>query len=278
MAACPCSRPFSGAGAAGLDTHAARPPQKWGGPGGAAGLCARPANQGPQATNGLFSAMSRPPARIALLLALLACLPAGSVAYATEDPTGQFQPTRDDRDGDGLGDADDCAPDDPSRPARSGSDLDCDGAPDGGGFAGVGISGPVDGGPDPGSEPAPPEQTAASRPSSGTTETRTAARLAAGEDVVAVRGLRLGPGIAVYTPARASPVLVFVAKDNVGVTVRPSIVVDGVRQALKVRTRSVPRGRAWVVRVASRRRVRFAVTVVDSGGNEYVATRALQAS
>lgn len=218
--------------------------------------------------------MSRP---TALLLALLALLPAGAVAYAAGGPTGQFQPSSDDRDGDGLRDSDDCAPDDPSRPARPGTDLDCDGVLDDGGFSGVGISGPVDGGPDPGSEPADPEQTAASRPSSGTTETRTAARRAAGEDVVVVTGLRLGPAVAVYTPAATAPALIFVAKDNVGVTVSPSIVVDGERRPLRVRSRSIPRGRAWVVRVRQDRRVRFTITVVDSSGEDYTAARALPA-
>lgn len=215
-------------------------------------------------------------ARIALLLALIACLPAGSLAHADGGPAGQFLPSLDDRDGDGLPDAADCAADDPTRPGRSGVDLDCDGVPDGGGSGvGIGIAGPVDGGPDPSGEPG--EQTAASRPSTGTVETRTAARRAAGEDVVAVKGLRLGPSIAVYTPAAAAPALVFVAKDNSGVTVVPSVVVRGERQELRTRTRSIPRGRAWVVRVHQDRRVRFTVTVVDSAGEQHSAARALPA-
>ncbi|MCW2989711.1 MAG: hypothetical protein JWM73_305, partial [Solirubrobacterales bacterium] len=112
-------------------------------------------------------------------------------------------------------------------------------------------------------------------------ETKTAARRAAGEDVVAVRGLRLGPSVAVYAPARAAPVLIFVAKDNSGVTVAPSVVVGGVRRALHVRTHSIPRGRAWVVAVhltgaqRSARRVRLVVSVVDSAGARYDATRAV---
>jgi hypothetical protein len=225
--------------------------------------------------------MSRLIARIALLLALLACLPAGAVAWAQDDPVGQFLPSSDDRDGDGLHDGADCAPDDPSRPARAGSDLDCDGDPDSGGSAPVGIAGPVDGGPDPG----PGEQTAASRPSSGTTETKTAARRAAGEAVVALRGLRLGPSRAVYAPAapRASaPALVLVAKGNSGITVAPSLVLaGGETRALRTRRRSVPRGRAWVVRLKlspaqqTARRVRFAVTVVDGAGESYTATRSV---
>ncbi|MFL5843334.1 MAG: hypothetical protein ACJ762_01490 [Solirubrobacteraceae bacterium] len=215
-------------------------------------------------------------ARIALLLSLFACLTTVSLAHADGDPAGQFLPALGDRDGDGLPDAADCAADDPTRPGRSGVDLDCDGAPDGGGSGiDIGILGPVDGGPDPSGEPG--RQTAASRPSSGTGETRTAARRAAGEGVVAVKGLRLGPSVAVYTPAATAPALVFVAKDNSGITVRPSVVVDGERRALKVRTRSVPRGRAWVVRVHQGRRVRFTVTVVDSGGVDYTAARALPA-
>jgi hypothetical protein len=225
--------------------------------------------------------MSRPTARIALLLALLACLPAGSVARAQDDPVGQFLPSSDDRDGDGLHDGADCAPDDPTRPARSGSDLDCDGDPDSGGSAGIGIAGPVDGGPDPG----PGEQTAASRPSTGTTETKTAARRAAGEAVVAARGLRLGASVAIYAPAAShafAPALVFVAKGNTGITVVPSLVfAGGETRALKTRRRSVPRGRAWVVRLLlspsqqPARRVRFAVTVVDGAGESYTATRSV---
>jgi hypothetical protein len=221
--------------------------------------------------------MPRTTARIALLLALLAGLPAGSAALADgPGPSGQFLPSVGDRDGDGLPDAADCAPDDPSRPARAGVDLDCDGADDGGGLTGVGISGPVDGGPDPG----PGEQTAASRPSTGSVSAKAAARRAVGEAVVAVRGLRLGPSIAVYAPARAAGTLIFVAKDNSGVTVRPSVVRHGKRHPLRVRTRSVSRGHAWVVRVhpSGVRRVRFAMRVVDSAGAAHRATRAVPVS
>lgn len=221
-------------------------------------------------------------ARIALLCSLLACLGAGTLAHAAGGgPSGQFQPAAGDRDGDGLGDADDCAPDDPTRPARAGTDLDCDGESDGGGSnAGYEVSGPVDGGPDPGYEAA--SQSAASKPSSGTPETRTAARRAAGEAVVAVRGLRLGPGVAVYAPERITAgiaELVFVAKDNLGVTAAPSITVDGERRALRVRSRSVSRGRAWVVSVRSQgaRRVRFTLTVVDSSGEARSAERTVEA-
>lgn len=219
-------------------------------------------------------------ARIALLLSILACLPAGTLAFADDGPAGQFLPALGDRDGDGLPDAADCAADDPTRPARAGVDLDCDGTPDGGGSgAGFDISGPADGGPDPDE---PGEQTAASRPSTGTTETKTAARRASGRPVIAVRGLRLGPAVAIYAPSTVTAglaELIFVAKDNTGITVDPSIVVDGERVALRTRTRSVSRGRAWVLEVRSKgtRRVRFAIAVVDTSGDEHTATRAVPA-
>lgn len=221
--------------------------------------------------------MVRFSARIALLLGLLACLPAGALARADSSPSGQFQPSATDRDGDGLGDLADCAPDDPSRPARAGDDQDCDGTPDTGGID-VGIAGPVDGGPDP--------QQTASRPSSGSGATKTRARRAAGEDVVAVRGLRLGASIAVYAPRRphrATPTVVFVAKDNSAVTVRPTLVfADGRKRPLKARSRSLPSGNAYVVRLhlsrAQRRaaRLRLAMTVIDASGNRHRATRVVR--
>lgn len=207
----------------------------------------------------------------------------GTLARADSAPAGQFLPSLQDRDGDGLLDLSDCAPDDPSRPARAGIDLDCNGAPDDGGGIEVGISGPVDGGPD-----EPGEQQAASRPSSGTATTRSAARDAAGEAVVAVTGLRLGPSIAVYEPARgrsAEPTLVFAAKGNSGLTVEPELTfTGGGTRALKVRARSLPRGRAYVVRLRlspsqrRARKVRFAITVVDGQGDSYRATRAVTLS
>lgn len=222
--------------------------------------------------------MPRPTARIALLLGLLACLPASTLARADSGPSGQFQPSATDRDGDGLPDASDCAPDDPSRPARAGDDQDCDGTPDAGGGSRVGLAGPVDGGPDP--------QQTASRPSRGSAATKTRARRAAGEAVVAVRGLRLGDSIAVYAPRRphrATPTVVFVAKDNSAVTVRPTLVLaDGRKRALKARSRSLPSGRAYVVRLhlshAQRRaaRLRLAMTVIDASGNRHRATRVVR--
>lgn len=227
--------------------------------------------------------MPHPTARIALLMALLAPLPAAAPARTDDGPAGQFVPSLEDRDGDGLLDAADCAPDDPTRPARPDADLDCDGVPDGGGFSGVGIAGPVDG-TDPGTpDGSAGEQTAASRPSTGTSETRTAARRAYGAGVTAVTGLRLGPSVAVYAPARparTAPTLIFVAKGNSGITVEPSIVyTGGVVEDLRTRTRSVARGRAWVVRVGltgdrrRARRARLSVTVVDGAGESYAAVR-----
>lgn len=218
--------------------------------------------------------MLRLSARIALALAALALVAPGPLASGAGTPAGQFQPVRGDRDGDGLPDGSDCAPDDPTRPARSGEDLDCDGAPDQGG-AGI----PVDlAGPDGGEGPPPAGPQAASRPSRGTVAARASARRAAGEPVVAVRGLRLGPSVAVYAPAAprpARPALVLVAKGSSGVTVRPWLVFAQGRRALRVRTASLPRGRALVVRIAldpargRARRVRFAVRVVDGAGATY---------
>lgn len=220
-------------------------------------------------------------ARIAIALAVVACLSAGGLASAAGGPTGQFLPSVGDRDGDGLPDAADCAPDDPSRPGRAGVDADCDGAPDAG-LPVIEIAGPADGGPD------PAEQQAASKPSSGTVAAKSAARRAAGQDVVVVRGLRLGPSVAVYAPkrpSRATPTVVLVAKGNSGVTVRPHLVFAGGRtRALAARTRSVARGRAFVVRLqlskSQRRaqRLRFAMTVVDGSGDSYRAARTVPVS
>ena len=111
-----------------------------------------------------------------------ACLPAGALARTQQGPSGQFQPSATDRDGDGLPDGSDCAPDDPSRPARSGEDRNCDGTPDDGGSQ-VGVSGPVDGGPDP-THSASSESTSA--------PARSRARRAAGEAVVTVHLSGLG--------------------------------------------------------------------------------------
>jgi hypothetical protein len=213
--------------------------------------------------------------RILILVALLSALGAGAVARADQSPSGQFQPARGDRDGDGLPDANDCAPDDPSRPSRSGTDADCDGQPDQGGPA-ISVSGPADGAPD------GPE--AASKPSTGPVATRTTARAALGEAVVLVRNLRLGRSIAVYMPRRARPgrqTLVFVARDNSAVTVRSSLRFAGGRvQALASRSHSIARGDARVLRWTLTRRqrhaqrIRMVITVVDASGNRYRATRA----
>ena len=222
--------------------------------------------------NERFGCESGDIARIALvLLALLAWAPA--TATAQSGPAGQFLPSLGDRDGDGLLDTLDCAADDPSRPSRAGSDLDCDGAPDGGG-AGIGVGLlPVDGGPD-----EPEEQQVASRPSTGSRSARAAARDAAGEPVVLVKGLSLGPAVAVYAPAEpraTEPTLIFAAKGNVGLTVTPTV---GDRRRAS-RTRSLPQGRAYVVRLRLRRPrpVSFDIAVVGTDGAEYTATRAVAA-
>jgi hypothetical protein len=218
-----------------------------------------------------------PTARIAVLAALLAGLPAGSLARA-DGPSGQFQPAANDRDGDGLVDAHDCAPDDPSRPARAGHDADCDGSADDGSGSDVVITGPADGGPDPVS--------AASKPSTGTRMTSQVARAVAGEAVVLVRHLPLGRSVAIYRSRQAhrtAPAIVFAAKDNSGVTVTPTLVYAGGRRAkLGDRSRSVSRGHAWVVRVrlhgAQRRaqRLEFSIAVVDASGNSFSATRVVR--
>ena len=216
-------------------------------------------------------------ARIAVLTALLAGLPAGTLARA-DGPSGQFQPAANDRDGDGLPDKSDCAPDDPSRPSRAGKDADCDGVADDGSGSSVEVSGPADGGPDPVS--------AASRPSSGTRLTSRIARAAAHEPVVLVRHLPLGRTVAIYQPRHAHrtvPMLVFAAKDNSGVTVTPTIVwANGTRTKLADRVHSVSRGHAWVLRIRLRGaqrhalRLEFSMAVVDVAGDSYSATRVVR--
>jgi hypothetical protein len=205
--------------------------------------------------------MTRTSPRLAALIAISACLlPAAGVrAAARPGPSGQFQPTRTDRDGDGVADASDCAPDDPTRPARTGSDANCDGTPDG-------------------------TQQAASTPSV-VPSARGVARRAAGVPVVAL-GVRLGSAVSVFAPraARArAPALVFVARDNCAVSVRPVLVFAGGRtRALPARQRSVPRGHAYVVRLHLSRaqaralRVRFAMTVIDAAGGRHGASRAVR--
>jgi hypothetical protein len=179
---------------------------------------------------------------------------------------GQFLPTADDRDGDGLPDAADCAADDPTRPALTGPDPECDGLPPGG----LGI--PVD-------LEEPGRQHAASAPSRGTPATRAAARQAARVSVAAVSGLRLGRSVAVYAPARpraSRPTLVLVARANMGLVVRPVLARrDGTSRRLAARRRSLARGDAHVVRIrvdpAAVRRVRLAVTVTDAQGDRHRA-------
>ena len=215
-------------------------------------------------------------ARIAVIAALLAALPAGQLAHA-DGPSGQFQPAANDRDGDGLPDASDCAPDDPSRPSRSGRDADCDGTADDGSGSNVTVT-EVDGGPDPVS--------AASRPSTGTRLTSQVARAAAHEAVVLVRHLPLGRSVAIYRPRRQhryAPAIVFAAKDNSGVTVTETLVYRGERRVkLANRARPVSRGHAWVLRVhlrgAQRRaqRIEFSIAVVDASGDSFSATRVVR--
>lgn len=215
-------------------------------------------------------------ARIAVLTALLAALPAGQLAHAG-GPAGQFQPSANDRDGDGVADRADCAPDDPSRPSRSGQDTNCDGARDDGSGSNVTVT-EVDGGPDPVS--------AASKPSTGTRRTSQVARAAAREAVVLVRHLPLGRSVAVYRTRRQrryAPAVVFVGKDNIGVTVTETLVYAGERR-VKVanRARSVSKGHAWVLRTRLRRarrraqRLEFSIAVVDASGNSFSATRVVR--
>ena len=201
--------------------------------------------------------------RIALLAALGAVvLPASGAQAAPRagGPTGQFQPSATDRDGDGVRDASDCAPDDPTRPARTGPDANCDGTADG-------------------------AQQAASAPAVRPLA-RDSARRAAGGPVRAVPAVRLGGAVAVFAPrhprARA-PELIFAARDNSAVTVRPVLVLaGGRRRVLTVRSRSVARGQAYAVTIrlsgaqARARRLRFAITVIDASGRVHHAVHAVR--
>lgn len=171
-------------------------------------------------------------ARMARSLTLLACVLAAAAPATAQGPAGQFLPSLDDRDGDGLLDALDCAPDDPSRPARDGADPACDGT--GAGIP-VEVAGPVDEG-------------------AAESAVHAAARRAAGGKVVAVRGLRLGPDVAVYAPADRRGIVV-AARRNAGVTIRPA--------RHDARTRSLAAGTAFAVRT---RAPRYTITVVAGSG------------
>lgn len=215
--------------------------------------------------------MLRPVLLVLPLCAALTLLPAGASARTAPPagPSGQFVPTAGDRDGDGLPDAADCAPDDPSRPARTGVDADCDGVPDSG-LSPITISGPADGGPDPAG------QHSASSTVAPAVDVRARARRALGGAVVA-SGLRLGAAVAAFAPRRERRGLrtfVFVARDNAGLTAAPSL--DGHR--LAATHRSLARGAAYVLRIrtGAARRLRIVVTVVDASGNRRRAARTLR--
>lgn len=212
-------------------------------------------------------------------LTLLLVWPAGAPAAGQAEPSGQFAPAPGDRDGDGVGDAGDCAPDDPSRPARPGPDADCDGYADGGpGSRDAAISGPAQ-------EPSP--VTGSSSATGGTTATRTLAWRSAGERVVLVRHLPLGRSVAVYRTARrhrSAATLVFAARDGGGVSVTPTLVyAGGSERKLADRQRApLAAGRAWTLRVRTGglarpvASVRFSIAVIDLAGDSFSATTAVR--
>jgi hypothetical protein len=173
-------------------------------------------------------------------------------AAPADQPMGQFQPSAGDRDGDRLADADDCAPDDPSRPAQSGQDADCDGAVD----------------------------TAFSADSSAPASMaslRAAARRAARMPVVEAPASDLGPAV-VFRPRQERPLIVFAGRAAMRVSVRPTLVfADGRRTKLPRSWSAVVRGEAWAFRMrpSDAQRVVLAITVRDGAGTLYKATRAL---
>ena len=191
------------------------------------------------------------PVSVLLLLCGALALPAYASTVAPPAPSGQFLPSADDRDGDGLSDATDCAPDDPTRPARGGVDGNCDGAADGG-------------------------QQAASGPSSADVDAAAVARQAAHGSVAALRW-PLGGALAVFAvrhDAAGDRTFVFVARDNVGLTVTHRL--D--RERTATNERSLGRGSAYVLRVAvgKARTLRVAVTVIDAAGNSRRVARTLR--
>jgi hypothetical protein len=202
--------------------------------------------------------ITRKPAvsRLLVLLSLcaaLALLPAsaGAVVLVPPGPSGQFLPAAGDRDGDGVPDAYDCAPDDPTRPSRGGDDANCDGQPDG-------------------------EQAASSDSDSPTVDPAAVARDAAHGAVTALRWPLGGP-VTVFAPradATGMRTLIFVATDNAGLTVTHRL--D--RGATATNRRSLARGGAYVLPIATRgaRRLRVAVTVVDAAGESHRVVRTLR--
>ena len=198
--------------------------------------------------------MSRSVPRIVLLLTVALGLCAVP-AVPADQPQGQFQPTAGDRDGDGIQDASDCAPDDPTRPARSGTDANCDGTAD----------------------DDAPVYSANSTTAVPMATLRAAARRAARVPVVEVRGTALGPA-ALFRPRETAPVLAFAARDTMRVTVRPTLVyADGRRVKVPKSWSDVGRGMAWAfrLRATDAQRVVLAITVRDGAGAVYHATRTL---
>ena len=199
--------------------------------------------------------MSRLVPRIVLALALAVGLFAVPAAPA-DQPQGQFQPTAGDRDGDGIADSADCAPDDPTRPSRSGTDADCDGVADG-------DSAPV--------------YSADSSTGPSPAMLRAAARRAAGVPVVAVSENALGPA-ALFRPRHRQPLLVFAGRAAMRVSVTPTLLyADGRRVKVPRSWSAVDAGTAWAFRMrrSDAQRISLAITVRDGAGAVYRATRAL---
>jgi len=193
--------------------------------------------------------------RLLVLLSLsagLAVLPAAAPAATVTPPgpSGQFLPSANDRDGDGIPDAQDCAPDDPSRPSRSGADADCDGRPDG--------------------------EQAASSDSQSAVHPAAVARDAIHGSVSALHWLLGGPVtlFAARSDATGTRTFVFVATDNAGLTVTHRL--D--RGVTATNRRSLGRGGAYVLTIATQgaKRLRVAVTVVDASGFSRRVTRTLR--
>ena len=197
--------------------------------------------------------MSRLVPRIVLAFVLALGLFAVPAAPA-DQPQGQFQPSAGDRDGDGINDANDCAPDDPSRPARTGTDADCDGTVDN-----------------------PPVYSADSTAPLSMATLRAAARRAAGEPVVADSGPAIGPAV-LFRPRNVEPLLVFAARAGMRVTVAPTLVfADGRRMRVPHSWSTVDAGAAWAFRIrrSGAQRVALAITVRDAAGAVYRASRTL---
>src|SRR4051794_31385693 len=207
--------------------------------------------QGQSETTG--ADMSRLSLRIVLSLVLAAGLAVVPAAAPASGPTGQFQPGPEDRDGDGLSDANDCAPDDPSRPAQSGPDADCDGTVD------------------------PATYSADSSVAAPMATLRDAARRAARVPVVAAPGSDLGPAV-VFRPRHPRPLLVFAASADMRVRVTPTLVyADGRRVKLPFSWSAVARGAAWAfrMRTSGAQRVSLSIAVRDADGALHKAHRSI---